>query len=211
MALKRQTFSLQKLNDYVDAHGGLWALMEDRGLTYEEKGDLEGRYGKLPDNYAAPIPPFAPHLTLDAADKMAIEVVGTHPANIWVEWFDEEPNTPNYGEIEDELLLGRFDSRAEFWAYVEDLLSQELGKNERPRFMATLPVIPGGRVMQIGNRLRALAVGSTCKNGHEIKTEGDLMRDGTVRSCRTCKRNSNAASRARKKAEMATKKTGEAA
>lgn len=209
-------FPASRVEEYVEANGGVRRVVESREVDGSVCEVLIKRYE---DTMArAPKIPFVRRLDLRRADAMAIEVLGVHPGEVWPSWFDEEDDLPDFDTIETELLLGRFDSRAEFWQYVQDLMLVELppsGHGRRSRtairthmtpeardYLESLPVFPGQRVPP--RRDAGLVVGVECKNGHYIASDDDLVhsgvRVGRGRSCRECRRRSSAENRAKQAA-----------
>lgn len=226
--MTKTTYPLKSLTDYVAQRGGLDRILDDRGIAnLQDLTRIRSRYSHIFID-TVPKVPFAPAISLQRADETAIEVLGVHPVAVWPTWFEYDIDNPepDYAVVEDELLLGRFDTRVEFWTYVEDLVSKKLDKNERPRLLASLvpeardyfASLPMGLVgsalnpPRLGNRRPPLAVGRKCVKGHEIESEADLYSNGPGggKTCRPCRNASAAAQRAKKRAERA-QQMGEAA
>lgn len=188
-----ELFPAEPVQKYVAGHGSIGEILRARGFTGTEDGDLspEGILAKVSYNTAV----AEGELTVRMADRIAIEMLGMHPSLIWTNWFDEDPDALDYGVIEDELLLGRFDTQKEFWQYVGDLANEEMNKNKRPRIVGNmmpeardyLSSLPGDNYGSAGWARAGLSVGDRCKRDHLIESAGDLIaRGATGMGCRAC-------------------------
>lgn len=118
------------IKEYVEAHGGFAEFLDNRGLDEAERSRAWAEYVRA----------IRLNLGVAWADRFAVDFLGVHPGQVWSNWFDMPVGIPDYGAIEDELMLGRFDSRQEFWTYIEGVtgLSFDSKSNRRTRFQKGL-------------------------------------------------------------------------
>lgn len=199
-------FPTSALAAYIEQEGGVSEILSGQGLEYgsAEFTTNERRINRLVEPER--------DLFIHAADAAAIELFQVHPSLIWPTWFDPIEGEPDYDAVEAEVLAGRFASREEMWQWVEDTVSDTISSRDRVEVIRALSAearaVVADMPMKVGERVprrpAPLAVGSTCRNGHKIESEADLVRNGLAPdSCRECRRATAARQRNKKRKQRA--------